>query len=327
MSNENARVDYESGVVPFAMSALTDSGDRTNFTSSASLFSESTGNSPDIRPNGVLIGGAVIPAVSGSNDLIDVAALSLYLAGVNTSVPAGTDETIARAATDVASISSITIDNAGVISVIKGADSLSDAFSEARGAAGAPPFIPADSVEIGQVRIKSNVAAAITASEIFQVIGTHLEKSDFPVYTADNGNAEVNFDVALPAIHTGSLSKAVYASYAQPVFSEQPFANDFVPAETSNSTSSKQVYGATKGSSTSSLSQCSFSAILKDGITDNIVLRKNENIWIRFYQDKHKASHLLTQGKLGINRNFAADDDPVVTCTISPSFPSIERAS
>jgi len=327
MSNENARIDYESGVTPFAMGALTDSGDRKNFTSSASLFSESTGNAPDIRPNGMLTGGAVIPAVSGTSNLIDVAALTLYLAGVNTSVSATTDTAITRAATDVASVSSITINSSGLVAIIQGADSTDSTFSEVRGDAGAAPLIPAGSVEIGQVRTTTNAASAITIGDIFQVIGTHLEKSDFPVYTADNSVGEINFDVALPAIHTGGVAKGVYASYSEPVFTEQPFSNDFVPAETSNSTSSTQVYGATKGSSSTSLGQGSFTAILKDGITDNIIGRKNENLWFRFYQDKYKPAHILTQGKLGVGRTFAAADDPTVSCTISPSVASVERAS
>lgn len=327
MSNENARLDYESGVTPFAMSALTDSGDRKNFTSNAALFSESTGNAPDIRPNGLLTGGVAIPAASGTDNLIDITALSLYITGVNTSVSAGTDIAITRAATDVASVSLITINSGGAIVVIQGADSADATFSEDRGAAGAAPFSPTNSVEIGQIRTTTNVAGAITATEIFQVIGTHLEKSDFPVYTADNAVGEVNFDVALPACHAGGVAKKIYASYAEPVFTEQPFSNDFVPAETSNSTSSTQVYGATRGSSTTSLGQGSFTAILKDGITDNIIGRKNENLWFRFFQDKYKPAHILTQGKLGVGRSFAAADDPTVSCTISPSVASVERAS
>jgi hypothetical protein len=327
MSNENSRLDYESGVTPTAMSALTDSGDRTNFTSAAALFSESTGNSPDIRPNGLLTGGAVIPAVSLTNDLVDVAALTCYLAGVNTSVSAATDETIARAATDVASISSITIDNAGAVAIVKGTDSADATFVETRAAAGGPPLIPTDSIEIAQVRTTSNTAAAITAAEIFNTIGTHTETSSFPVFTGNNALGEVDFDVALPAIHTGAVAKAVFASYAAPVFTEQSFANDFVPSETSYSVSSEQVYGATVGASSSSLGQGSFTAILSNGITDNIVGRKGENLWFRYFQDKNKLPHILDQGKLGLSRTFGASDNPKVSCTISPTVESVNRAS
>ena len=327
MSNENSKLEYESGVTPYPMSALTDSGDRTIFNSSANLFSESTGNSPVIRPDGILTGGVVSAAVSGSNDVIDVAALSCNLAGVETAVGSGVDTAVARAATDVASVSSITITSAGAIAVVKGTDSTDTTIVETRGAAGGPPFIPVGDIEIAQVRTTSNVAGVITAAQIFQTIGTHLEKADFPVYSVDNFTGKITFNTALPASHTAGVAKGIFASYAQPVFTEQNFANDFVPSETSHSVSSEQVYGATVGSSSSSLGQGTFTAILKDGITDNIIQRKNENLFFRFYQDKYKAPHILTQGKLGVGRTFGASDEPKVSCTISSSAASTDRAS
>lgn len=327
MSNENSRVDYESGVTPFAMSALTDSGDHKNFTSQASLFSESSGNAPDVRPDGVLTGGLVTPAAAGGTDDVDVSALTCHLAGAPDIVAAALDQAITRPATAVSKVNSITVTSAGAVAVVAGLDGLSAAFSEVRGAAGGPPFIPVGSIELAQVRVTSDTAAVITAAQILQTVGTHREKSDFPVFTVDNATGEVNFAQVLPAIHTGSLAKGVYASYAEPIFNEQPFANDFVPAETTHSTSSTQVYGATVGSSSSSLGQGKFTAILKDGITDDILGRKNETLWFRYYQDKNKAAHLLTQGKLGISRTFGASDNPKVACTISPQAASVERAS
>jgi len=327
MSNENSRVDYESGVTPFAMSAMTNSGDRIKFTSSATLFSEATGSAPDVRPDGVLTGGAVTPAAAAGVNNVDVAALTCYLAGVKTTVAAGADKAITRPATAVSKINSITINSAGVITVIAGTDGATTAFSETRGAAGGPPFIPVGSIEIAQVRVVSNTAAVITAAQIFSTIGTHREKADFPVFTTNNADGTVSFSQALPASHTGSVPKGVFASYAEPIFTEQPFANDFVPAETTHSTSSSQVYGATVGASSSSLNQGSFTAILKDGITDDILGRKNETLWFRYFQDKFKSAYILTQGKLGISRTFGAADNPKVNCTVSPKIASVDRAS
>jgi len=325
MSNENSKLEYESGVTPYAMGALTDSGDRMLFNSLAVFFSESTGNSPVIKPNGVLTGGVVITAVSGSNDVIDVAALSLNLNGVETSVGASLDLSISRAATDVAKVISIQVNAAGSIVAVEGSDG---AFVDARGVgSGEIPFILTDSVEIAQVRYTGNTPAAVLGSEILQVVGTHLEKSDFPTYDADNFTGSVSFNSTLPASHTGAVPKAVYASYADPVFTEQNFANDFVPAENSHSVSSEQVYNATVGTSSSSLGQGSFTAILTDGITDSIVGLKNENLFFRYTQDKSKAPHILTQGKLGIARTFGASDNPKVSCTISSSVESVEKAS
>lgn len=327
MSNENSRLDYESGVTPFAMEILTDSGDRKKFTSNAALFSETTGNAPDIKPNGVLTGGLGVPAVSLTNNAVDVAALTCNLNGVETSVSASLDEAITRAATDVASITSVTVDQAGAVVVVIGTDSADATFSETRAAAGGPPLIPVDSIELFQVRTTTNVAAPIVAAEIFQVIGTHFEKADFPGFTADNFNAEVNFDATLPAIHTGVIAKAVHASYADPIFTEQAFANDFIPADNANSVSSEQVYGATVASASSSLGQGSFTAILKNGITDGIVGRKGENLFFRYLQDKFKTANILTQGKFGIARTFNAADNPKVACTITATEQSVERVS
>lgn len=327
MSNENSKLEYESGVTPYAMEALTDSGDRTIFNSNASVFSESTGNAPIIKPDGVLTGGVVSAAVSGSNDVVDVAALSCNLAGVEVAVGAGVDTAISRAATDKASVSSITINAGGAITVVQGTDSLDATINEVRGAAGAPPLIPVGSIEIAQVRTTTNVAGVITAGEIFQTIGTHLEKADFPTYEVDNFTGKITFNSALPNSHTANVPKGVFASYAEPIFTEQNFANDFVPAETSHSVSSEQVYGATVGTSSSSLGQGSFTAILKDGITDTIVKLKNENLFFRYYQDKYKAPHILTQGKLGIGRTFGAADSPKVSCTISSAVESSDRDS
>ena len=58
------------------------------------------------------------------------------------------------------------------------------AFSETRAAAGGPPLIPVTSVEIGQVRLTaaSDAAALITSDEIFQNVGDHTERYDYPVW-------------------------------------------------------------------------------------------------------------------------------------------------
>jgi hypothetical protein len=324
MSNaENAKLQYEAGQSSYAMSALTDSGDATVFESSATLFSKKSGYAPDVRPNGLITGGAVIPAVSGSNDVVDVAALSCYLAGVKTAVAADTDVTITRAvSTDTHSITSITVNSSGAIAAVAGTDGT--AFSDTRGAAGGPPFIPVGSIEIAHVRTTSNSAGPVTADEIFAVVGVHQERYDYPIFSIDYANAQVEFASALPLIHTGSVPKKVYASYADPVFADVALASDFVPAETSHSVSSSQVYGGTIGSSSSSLGQASFTAYLNDGVGDALVNLKNAILWFKFYPDRYKTPFILTQGKLGIARTFPAGDTVQAACTISAESQSTE---
>jgi hypothetical protein len=320
---ENAKLQYEAGQNAVAMSALTNSGDETTFTSAASLWSGRSGFAPVVRPNGVLTGGTV--TTHATNNLVTVAALTLNLNGVVTSVGAGTG-TVTRPATAVSKVCSITINAAGAIAVVAGTDGATTAFSETRAAAGGPPLIPVDSVEIAQVRMTSNTAAVIAAAEIYQVVGLHRERADFPLYDIKYATGSVTFLDALPEIHTGTLPKKVFASYASPIFADVALASDFVPPETSNSVASTQVYGTTLGSTSSTLGQGSFTAYLQDGVTDALVTLKNETLWFKFYPDRYKTPYLLTQGKLGIARTFPAGDNLQAACTISASAAATEVA-
>jgi len=320
---ENAKLQYEAGQTATAMSALTNSGDETTFTSGASLWSRRSGYAPVVRPNGVLTGGAV--TTHADNDKVSVAALTCNLQGVVTSVAAGS-ATITRPVTDVAKVCSVTVNASGALAVVAGTDGSTTAFSETRGAAGGPPLIPVDSIEIAQVRVTSDAAAAVAAAEIFQVVGTHRERADFPLYDIDYDSGSVTFLAALPEIHTGPLPKKVYASYAAPIFADVALASDFTPPETSHSVSSTQVYGTTMGSTSSALGQGSFTAYMESGVTDALVSLKNEILWFKFYPDRYQSPYILTQGKLGIARTFPAGDSIQAACTISASAPAVEVA-
>lgn len=312
---ENAKLQYEGGQTSYAMGELTDSGDHTNYTSSASQWSGKSGFTSNVKPQGLATGGTVTAGTS--NNTVDVAALTCYIAGVKTSVSAAAGETITRAATNVSKVNSITITTAGAIAVIAGTDGSDTSFSETRGGAGGPPYIPVGSIEIAQVRTTTSAAAVVAAAEIFQTLGVHVERYDYPVWTVNNAAGEVDFASALPLIHTGDLPKKVYASYAEPVFVDVALASDFVPPETNHSQNSTQIYGGTVGSSTQSLSQGSFTAFLSNGVDDNLVSLKNENLWFKFYPDRNETQHILQQGKLGISRQFPAGDSIRAACTIS----------
>lgn len=95
-SAENAILYYEAGQTANAMTALTDAGDHKTFNSPDELWSGNGQYAPVVRPNGVLTGGAVIPAVSGADDKVDTASLTCWLAGSEVSVAASTDITCAR---------------------------------------------------------------------------------------------------------------------------------------------------------------------------------------------------------------------------------------
>ena len=320
---ENAKLQFEGGQNSYPMEALSDSGDAVKFTSNAELFSGASGAEPDIKPDGLATGGAASVAVSSGNDVIDVASLTAYIGGALKTVSASADFAITRAATDKGSVSSITVTTAGAIVEVVGTISLDNTVNDVRGSAGGPPLIPVGSVEIAQVRTTTNVAGVILSTEIFDTIGVHKERYDSPLYSIDSANAEVNFNSALPSIHVGALPKGVFASYADPIFTDIDLASDFVPSENSHSVSSTQVYSAVIGSSSSSLSQGTFTAFLNDGITDALVKAKDDNLWFKFFPDKYKTPYILDQGKLGMARAFPAGDQLSSACTISASSASV----
>ena len=320
---ENAKLQYEAGQNVVAMSALTDSSDHTTFSSAATLWSGKAGAAPVVRPNGLLTGGTV--SVNASANTVTTAALTCNLAGVVTTVNASTGS-ITRAATNVSKVNSITVNSAGSIAVVAGTDGSTTAFSETRAAAGGPPLIPVGSIEIAQVRTTTSASAVIAAAEIFQVVGLHTERADFPLYNVNYNAGTITFLDVLPLIHTGTLAKGVYASYASPIFADVALASDFVPPETSHSLTSKQVYGTTLGSTSSSLGQGKFTAYLNNGISDALVSLKNATLWFKFFPDRYASSYLLCQGKLGVSRTFPADNTIQAACTISASAAAVEVA-
>lgn len=332
---ENAKIQYESGQDLVSFVALTDQGDHLDFRSADNFWSNKSGYEPDIKPNGLATGGAVSAAASGSNDVVDVAALTCYLIGVLTTVGASADTAIARpTATHVKY--SITVNSAGEIVAVKGTENT--AFSTTRGAAGGPPYIPTTSIEIAQVWLSSATPAAITADEIKQVVGTHCERYDYPAWTENRFNVEggvlgyagITFAAALPLIHDdgspwSGVAKKVYAQYYEPDFADIQKSSDFVPPETTHNVTSKQIYGSTLAAASSSLNQGAFTAYLEDGISDGLLALKNSNLFFKFFQNRSNSTpYILMQGILGISRTFPAGDQITAACTISAEESAVE---
>lgn len=326
-------VRYESGQTSYAFQEMTDSGDQTNFSASFSPLSRVSGYAPTIAPYGLKTGGVI--TTTGVNDEVQTSAMTLVAPGMTgadadgvVSVAADTSVTITRAtSTDTHMINSITVNSSGAVVAVAGTDGT--AFSETRGAAGGPPLIPVGSVEIGQVRTTSFTAGPILAGEIYQVPGLHLERSDYPTWSIDYVNGEVDFVDALPLIHTGSVAKKVYIKGATPLFAPVPKASNWVPAEATYSITSTDTYDGPVGSSSSSLAQASFDAVLTDGHTDNILSKKGQNLWIEFRQDRDvTVPKQLTQGILGVTRSFPAGGGSVTASfTVTPETASVDVTS
>jgi len=317
---DNALLRMETGQQSYPMGELLDSGDSKTFEGLAAPWSGRAGFEPDVKPDGVINGGSITPGAAV--DTVAVEAVLCNLGGTETTVSGNTAVALTRASTDSHIINSVTISSAGAIVVVAGTEGTS--FSETRGAAGGPPYIPVGSIEVGQVRLNAQASALVTAGQIFQVIGLHQERYDTPLFEVDSYKGTVVFAGALSAIHTGDEPKGVYASYATPILQDiEPVRDNVVPEE-AYSVSSEQYYGRAIGSTSRSLSQGSFTYAMKDGITDILAKLEGENLWFEFlpsrYQNKVK---FLYQGILGVNRSYPASGAMTMACTVSAS----EKAS
>jgi hypothetical protein len=337
-TSRNAKLEFESGQTVHDYAVMTDAGDHQVHTiSGGTVFSSKSGFAPVIRPNGIVSGRNLL-STHATDDYVTVAAHTVYIGGSLFSVTAGSLE-ITRPLTAVAKVCSVCIyNNSGTATIVEveGESGAGTTFSETRGAAGGPPSIPDDYIEIGQVRVTSDTSDTISSDEIFQVVGTHAERFDYPGWTvnpigdginaatAAEKNAHIKFDSALPMIHGDTATdpaddyKKVYIRYYSPTFVEAQRAIDFVPVENTHSVTSTQVYGnKTIGSTSSSMGQGSFTAMLSDGVTDALLAEQDQIITVRFYPDKNNDPYILTQGTLGVKRTFPVADQNQAACTIT----------
>jgi len=310
----NAIIYLEQGQAEVDFVALTNAGDRRTFTSADPVWSRAI--SPDIRPDGMITGSSV-GSPSATVDAVSVAAFSAYSGGVKHDVAANDALAITRPDTDVAKVISVTMDDSGALAEVEGTPASDTTFVATRGVAGGPPLIPVGSVELFQIRTTSSAEAVFSASEIYQIVGTHTERYDFPGWnvsaigkgvesTVDGQDeAHIYFDSALPAIHTGDIPKQVFVKYYTPVFGELARTLDF---------------------SSSSLGQGGFTALLDDGVADALVQAKNKNLTVKFHPDRDKTSYIITQGRIGIARSFPVSDQIQATVTITAEEASVEFA-
>lgn len=324
-------IRYEAGQTPYPFEALTDGGNATKFAASFAPISNTAGAEPVVAPYGLLTGGAVAPHAADT-DTVTVAALTASMAGATGAdtqgvvAVAGGDVTITRAATNVSRITSITVDATGALAAVSGLSGTTAAFSEVRGAAGAPPFIPVGSIEIAQVRTATSTAALLAPGAVYAVPGLHTERSDYPVYSLDYATGHVTFASDLPLIHAGGVPKMVYLRGSTPLFSNIPNTSDWVPAESTYSINSTSTYDGPVGSASSSLGQATFTAVLRDGITDAVVAVKGKELWFEFRPDRDKTlPKQLTQGIFGVSRTFPAGGGNIsASCTVTPRTESVD---
>jgi len=339
MANNQA-VYYEAGrdYQPFEEMTTADFKVFTASTTYWSRFADDDNDfSPKIYPNGLVTGGKVIPGISGTNDKVDAAASTCYLDGVLTSVNASADLTITRAANGTHRISSITITSGGAYAVVTGADAIgASSFSETRGVDGGPPWIPTGSIEVAQVRTSTTGAAKIKTTEIYAVPNVHKELSNYPVFrtyplgkTADD-SAYIEFDFALPDIHSDdagstTYTKEIFAETYEPLFAQIPYANEFVPPVDSFSVNSTQYYGVSRGSVSSTINQGTFTVGHDDNVTDPLVELHGRLLTFKFFPDKLKTPYNICQGTLGVTPANPAGGEFTAACTVSAETVGVNK--
>lgn len=338
---KNAKLEIETGQTLNAYAAMTDSGDHEVYTiSGGTIWSGKSGYAPTVRPNGIVSGRNLItPDDGGADNKIDIAAFTAYSKATLQSVSA-TSATFTRPGTaNRALVYSVCMASDGSITVIKGTVGAGVAFTSTRDAAGGPPLIPVNDVELGQIRVTDATDQAVTAAEVFQVSGTHTERYDYPTWkennigdgesaaTAGEKNAHIKFAQTLPLSHTGAVTKAVYIKYYAPIFEEVDKCFDFKPVYNTHSVTSQEYYRGTVASASKSIGQGGFTAILSNAITDSLIAEKDNLITFRFYQDENKTPFILTQGYLGLDPSFPADNQVQASATISAEVVSSNFSS
>lgn len=324
---QNALIQYESSTTEYD-EALTDSGDNQIFTGTADIWSRNGDLAPTIKPDGIVTGTGIL-TTHATNDTLNYSAFTAYVAGVLKSVTAST-VTITRASTDTHVINSIQYNGTSVSSV-KGAEGTS--FSTTRGANGGPPYIAVGSIEIGQVKTDAQAAAAIASDEILQSANSGTQERydvptwEVPIKTMGDGNladstAETNaymkFSTALATSHTGDTTKAVHAVTNDPTFTDIQESLDWVPAETSYSTSSTQIYRRTIGTATSTLGTGGFTLFMDNPATDALRKLRGKLLTFKFFHDYNTTDEYeLVQGYVGFASSNPVDDNMSAAISIS----------
>ena len=334
-TSSKGKISIETGRTLVSAVAMTDSDHSVFY--KGTLWSSYDGLEPTVMPDGVVTGRNML-SVHASADTVTVGAFTAYSNGTTLTVTA-TTKTFTRGTGGLSKVVSIYLGSDGNMAAIGGTIGATTAFSDTRAAAGGPPLIPVGGIEVGQLRLTTGTAAVLTAAQILQVVGTHVERYDFPDWTVfplgkglaatttNEKYAHIKFSSAIPAIHTGATYKHVYIQYYSPIFAEMSKTLEFVPAEDTHSVSSTEYYNGTIASKSSSLGQSTFTALMTDNVTDALLVQKNKVITVKFWPNRNSNPYVLTQGTLGVARTFPVANQNQASCTISSELASVDFES
>lgn len=315
---ESAETSNQNYITNEALSVNSSNG--ALFESVNSYWSEAGVNTISIDPDGVITG--LVISAGASNDTVAITSGNVSLAGIQTVVSANAAFSITRPSTDTHKVSAITVNSAGALTEVEGTEGTS--FSETRGSAGAPPYIPVGSILLGYVYMDSQTAAVFTSSEIKQ-LGVNRELASSPTYSYDISTGSVTFDGVVNPIHTGDLPKGVYASYA-PIsvpssFTLLQFTDSFKGTEDVYSSTITTYHNNKKlANVTSSPTTCTFNATFERdyGIGSFLEAARGDKRWLYVKPDKYRTAYILVPaGVVSIEKAEITAEESTVSATVS----------
>jgi hypothetical protein len=217
-TGKGIQLKVEDGFTAYGPELMADSGDRKTYTSAGSRFSlcakdeNGIDRRPVVRPDGLRNGCLVSPPLSGIDNGVDVCAGSIWNGGAVKNVSAVTDLAVTRPSAGSVKKVSIAVDSTGTVEAFDGTEGA--AYSDSRGVAGGPPYIPLGTVELAKVKL-DEFAGPVTDESI----NFSPELSTFPVSETDPYLAKSVFSRPFQAIHTGGVACNIYITYCVPQFS------------------------------------------------------------------------------------------------------------
>lgn len=319
----DALMFYEGGQDANPLELLVDSGDQQTFQISVfpvSNFRDVTTDSrPQVKLDGLATGGAITAAAAA--DQVDIAAGTAVITGGDIVFAQSLGLALARPTVDTHLIYSIVVDAAGVITAVAGAEGT--AFSGTHGAAGGPAFTPVNQVKLGAVRLSSQAAAVILASEI-QTGGAFTEFTGAPaIREIDFITGKVVFQAPLPQFHTGNTTREVWLAPFTPQFFQFNATLDWVPADLTGTANTTQFYSGSISSVGQTTANATFTVLMDNGVRDDFLRLVSSEILIKYQPDSADGDHQLTIGTLFKAATNPVDNEIQATVTIIPKQPTV----
>jgi len=326
------KLQMEAGGTLYTFEAMTKQANTQHYEVTAGrLFSRAENvNGVDQRAviaiDGLKSGCKAVPAVSLTNDKIDIAAGVAIIAGVEVTVTESLDLAVARGGSSHIKYSINVSANGTAVAT---AGTTHTGFSNDRGADGGPPYVPVGSDELWQVWFSSLTPAKVLATEIKGVPEQHRELSYYPgwfyIPPVTNDDQKIELGVALALCHTADVSRPVYAEYYNPVFVKMDDVSDVKPSRKTYSPTEEKTYDATRKVSNEALGDGSFK-ILMDERTNSLIKQAEGDVrWFRWFADKTKSDYVLFCGRVQIMDEYPVDGIMSAAVTIVTEVAGIDK--